>query len=328
METPSSNRRITRSQTKAALNNSNIRKIEDSGEKGSKTLRRNGIEEENRCALIDITNDSPIVGVAMSRSETPLQRSNRISKMIKTPGSGEALLRGQVKALLQKVEEEGGEHVTKISIENRPFLHLQGFVNSPTGLLAPTPANTPQIPNLSGDNNDDYDNNTASFTPLPVIQEQLKICQVMVGEIIDGNNKEGSIESEKSVTRSLFLDFFSEQSESEISSVVTKEEDSASNWSIQVNASSRDGEYEDEDYVEEEEDYDEDEGGEWIDEVCEGIGKISISSKFEGKHKKFEYNSDDEIVVEEETAGSILRLKGLPTPKGKHLRFPSEEQED
>ena len=92
-----------------------------------------------------MTNDSPIVGVAMGSLETPLssmakKKSNQF-KM--TPGSGEALLRGQVKTLLQKVEEEA--ELSKLSLEGRPFLHhVQGLITSPM-LLAPTPANTPQI---------------------------------------------------------------------------------------------------------------------------------------------------------------------------------------
>ncbi|XWS33858.1 hypothetical protein CRYUN_Cryun22dG0119100 [Craigia yunnanensis] len=58
---------------------------------------------------------------------------------------------------------------------------------------------------------------------------------------------------------------------------------------------------------------------------------------FTGKHTRFVYNSYDEIEGEEECAESedsadvsldIIRLKGLPTPKGKHLRFPQEEQDD
>ena len=59
-----------------------------------------------------------------------------------------------------------------------------------------------------------------------------------------------------------------------------------------------------------------------------------IAPKFEGKHTRFAYNSDDEIVKEEveenfgesDSSSNILRLKGLPTPKGKHLRFYEEEE--
>ncbi|OAY60866.1 nucleoprotein TPR [Manihot esculenta] len=346
METPSSTKRVTRSQTLAALNNNNIpisRKIEDS-EKGASTRR----QQQDRSALIDITNDSPIVGLAMGSLETPSsaivkQRSNRVKN---TPGSGEALLRGQVKTLLQKVEEEA--ELSKISLEHRPVVHVQGFVSSPMGLLAPTPANTPQVHDLS------EDDRSISSTPLPVVEEN--ICQV-VSDIFDGR-KEESLESQKSLTRSLMLDF-SEKSEitdssSECSSVVTTckvdnpsttDDDSASNWSIQVNASTHDEDEEEEEIeeeAEEEEDYDpcdyeEGDDGGLLEALCEGIGKIRVSecntaaAKFTGKHTRFRYNSDDEIVEEEvvEAAGSssgVLHLKGLPTPKGKHLYFPEEEE--
>ena len=52
---------------------------------------------------------------------------------------------------------------------------------------------------------------------------------------------------------------------------------------------------------------------------------------------RFVYNSDDELQEEEEeeiidgenedSSSGVLRLKGLPIPKGKHLRFPEEEEE-
>ncbi|KAJ9172677.1 hypothetical protein P3X46_015890 [Hevea brasiliensis] len=349
METPSSTKRVTRSQTFAGLIINNIpisRKIEVS-ERGVST-RRSGKQEKDRSALIDITNDSPIVGLAMGSLETPSsavakQRSNRV-KNNNTPSSGEALLRGQVKTLLQEVEEEA--ELSKISLENRPFVHIQGFVSSPMGLLAPTPANTPQVPNLS------EDDRCISNTPLPVVEEQLQIFQV-VNDIFD--EKEEGLESQKSITRSLMLDF-SEKSEitnssSECSSVVTTckvdkssttDDDSSSNWSIHVNASTHD-EDEEEQEIEEEEDYDpydyeEGDYGGSIDALCEGIGKVSVSesktapAKFTGKHTRFRYNSDDEIVEEEVIAApgsspSVLHLKGLPTSKGKHFRFPKEEED-
>ncbi|KAJ7953121.1 Chalcone-flavanone isomerase family protein [Quillaja saponaria] len=354
METPSSTRRVTRSQALAALSNnsnSNIpvsKKIDSDSEKGlTKSRQRNG-KQQDQSALIDITNGSPIVGVATGGLETPSsaiakQRGNRPKN---TPGSGESLLRGQVKTLLQKVEEEA--ELSKLSSEGRTFLHIQGLVNSPMGLLATTPANTPQIPNLSEDG---IMNDTTGLAPLPIVEEQLISQEV---SNIFGQNQE-SIESQKSlITRSLLLDF-SDKSEicdsSECSSVLTyqealageseskekssTEDDDASVWSIQVNASTID---EDEEEIIEEEEENEDGG--LVDELCEGISKISVNEKvpkFSGKHTIFVYNSDDEFVDEEEftqnedddTASSpnILHLKGLPTPKGKHLRFLVEEEE-
>ncbi|MFQ6636361.1 hypothetical protein Gotur_013443, partial [Gossypium turneri] len=80
---------------------------------------------QERSALIDITNDSPIVGLAMETPSSAIgkQRSSRAKSMMMTPGSGEALLRGQVKTLLQKVEEEA--EVSKVTMESRPFLRFQ-----------------------------------------------------------------------------------------------------------------------------------------------------------------------------------------------------------
>lgn len=204
----------------------------------------------------------------------------------------------------------------------------------------------------------------------------------MISEIIEGKKQEEEEkdrECEKNliVTRSLLLDF-SEKSEESFSSVISyqgtetesegnkektlsAEEDDASIWSIQVNASIRDEQEEEE--IEEECDgedddseyyyynYDDDaeeEGeeevgdSELVDELCEGISKINVAveeksttttaAKFAGKHTRFCYNSDDDIEGEEEVCSDeiesgALRLKGLPTPRGKHLRFPEEEEE-
>lgn len=187
------------------------------------------------------------------------------------------------------------------------------------------------------------------------------LLRQVVNNIFDGKNQENP-ESEKSlITRSLLLDF-SEKSEisdsSECSSELTyqevtqgkekasAEDDDASIWSIQVNASTHD---EDEEKIPEEEDEEEadyyedieeeEDCGDLLDELCEGMNNISVNEKegpkFAGKHTRFVYNSDDELVgeedencVESETANSlnVLHLKGLPTPKGKHLRFPEEEE--
>nr|GMC93381.1 acidic leucine-rich nuclear phosphoprotein 32 family member A-like [Ipomoea batatas] len=311
METPSSTRRVTRSQTKAAaaasattINNIPISKRFEESEKKAK--QGNGKQKE-RSALIDITNDSPIIGLAMVTPSSTMSKKKRVIIGQITPGSGEALLRGQVKNLLQKVEEEADD-LCKVSLDlNRPLLHLQGFVNSPLRLLAPTPANTPHL--------NPSENGLPSVTPSPV-EEKIIISQMVIGK------KESETE-ESNVTRSLLLDF-SEKSEgtddvsSDCSSMLTYEggirgsknagdDDVSSIWSIQANA-----------------------------KLCRGISKIGINgaAKFARKHTRFVYNSDGELEGEEEESGggddhrrgaSPLRLKGLPTPKGKHLRFPEEE---
>ncbi|KAK2355571.1 Chalcone-flavanone isomerase family protein [Trifolium repens] len=336
METPSSTaRRVTRSQTNtlsASNNNNNVpfsRKIEDSEKNASKSR-----QQQDRCALIDISNDSPIVGLANGEIETPLSSiaKQRGSRVKKTPGSGEALLRGQVKTLLQKVEEEA--EISKLTMDIRPFLQ---FINSPMQLLAPTPANTPQIPNI---------NNTATgfteFSPSSVVQEQL-ISQV-VNQVVIGKNEE-QIESEKNVLSPLVLDFSEKSEVTEDSKMGSTEDDGDSIWSIQVNASTHDEEEEEDDdddeIAEVEEDYYEegveDDGGLLLDELCEGLSNIDVNEgkvvpKFAGKHTRFLYDSEDDEIVEEiveESADSnsgILHLKGLPTPKGKHIRFSEEEE--
>ncbi|KAK4741345.1 hypothetical protein SAY87_024933 [Trapa incisa] len=286
------------------------------------------------------------------------KRSERRKPM--TPGSGEALLRGQVKTLLQKVEEEA--EISKISLKNRPiFPYDQGFVSSPMGLLlAPTPANTPQVLSLSGAESETNSVNSVVSSLNP--DKRVSIPQV-VEEILDGRMPEESTESQKSlITRSLLLDF-SEKSEisSQCSSALTQtegdngdskekfsaDEENSSIWSIQVNASSRDEDFEEaevddefeednyeEEYSGEGEEEEEDEGhGESLEELCLGLGSMSIlEAKFEGKHTRFVYNSDDEMVEGvgegDLVSPGIVRLKGMPTPKGKHLRFPAVEDED
>lgn len=358
METPSSTtRRVTRSQTLiSSSTNANLtnnipisRKIEDSEKGVSKSRPRTG-------ALIDITNDSPIVGLAMGKLETPSSALSKkgVNLQLKdtcTPGSGEALLRGQVKTLLQKVEEEA--EVSKISLENKQFLNFQGLVSSPITLLAPTPANTPQIENLLG--TESFKNAClADVTPSPV-QEQLMVSQ-MVTDIVDAVKQEGSEFEKNFITRSLLFDF-SDKSEgsnlSGCSSVLTSEgdnnlgkkkssdDDDSSVWSIQVNASTGDDDVDEdlEDGIEEDHDYGykdevpDDDDAVLVDELCEGISKIRVNGvEFKGKHTRFLYNSDGEIEGEEEECSlkdekspGIVRLKGLPTPKGKHSRFPEDD---
>ncbi|KAI3699371.1 hypothetical protein L2E82_43632 [Cichorium intybus] len=147
METPSSSsRRIPRSRALAMATN----------EESEKRVLK------SRSALIDITNDSPIIGLAIGSLKTPSSTfskkrtfiQNGESKQATTPGSGEALLRGQVKTLLQKVEEEAV--ISKISFEPRNLiLEEGGFVNSPMYLLAPTPANTPQVSEILDEQEED-----------------------------------------------------------------------------------------------------------------------------------------------------------------------------
>lgn len=174
----------------------------------------------------------------------------------------------------------------------------------------------------------------------------------MVSNIFDGKKLDFSEKSESpDSSDSSVLTYEAGAGGSYCKEKSSAEDDDASVWSIQVNASTRD---EDEEEIIEEEDYydeeadeiEEEEDGGLVDELCEGISKIfvdekRVAPKFAGKHTRFVYDSDDELVGEEEgraeiegsggVSPSVLRLKGLPTPKGKHLRFPvqaEEEEED
>jgi hypothetical protein len=171
METPLSTRRITRSLAAAtasarespsliSCNSLAPRTILESAESPVLTFDSASTEKSNaatdlscrskkaagdappRAALHDITNDSPIVGLAAGGLGTPQASTAGAKNRARprcTPGSGEALLRGQVKTLLQKVDEEGAV-VMPLRIHA-----LLGVTRSPAQLLAPTPANTPQL---------------------------------------------------------------------------------------------------------------------------------------------------------------------------------------
>ncbi|CAJ1942371.1 unnamed protein product [Sphenostylis stenocarpa] len=349
METPlSTARRVTRSQTASNSIPLSRKKNEDSEMAVSKIRQRNGMQNQDRSALVDISNDSPIVGLANGNDlETPLSSMAKQKRVKKTPGSGEALLRGQVKTLLQKVEEEAV--ISKLTMEViSPFNQL---ANSPMSLLAPTPANTPQVPNLAGA---DGDAMALVSPPSCLIEEQLISREV--NEVLEKDKEE--VECEKSViTRSLLLDFSDKSEVSECSSEVTyqevthgsgvsTEDDGASVWSMQVNASTHDededdvdeemnGKEEEGDYYEDAEEAEEcydDDGVLLLDELCAGLNNISVNENGCGKHTRFVYDSEDELVEKvvepcgDKDSSNVIRLKGLPTPKGKHLRFSEEEE--
>ncbi|KAL7102204.1 hypothetical protein ACP275_08G104800 [Erythranthe tilingii] len=299
METPSSStRRVTRSQTSAASAN-----LQFSKEKGRERSGKKEGNQEERCALIDITNDSPIVGLAIGNLKTPSSScssySTRKGKSINgvgtTPGSGEALLRGQVKTLLQKVEEEAEELVNNKT--RRPPSFFINLIKSPNNnnnnhiVGAPTPANTPQLL-FSVDDDDAL--SLPCLTSSPVQDNFL---------LLPPQKEEGIDECEKKknnvITRSLLLDF----SENEGGKGCSDDDDNESVWSIQVNASENQQEEEYYKYYEEEE---EEDGfcGNLLSVLCEGMSNISVvdneAPKFEvgGKHIRFIYDSDDEMINE------------------------------
>ncbi|MCL7046711.1 hypothetical protein MKW94_029808 [Papaver nudicaule] len=331
METPSSIRRITRSQTKVVVNSIPIfRKNEET----EKSVTRQ--KKPERSALTDISNDSPIVGLAMGSMETPSSFIKKLDQPKKTPGSGEALLRYQVKSLLQKVEEEA--ELSKLTFENHPTT-IQGIAaNSPSSALV-APANTPQVLNLSSNNDMDINVDGIIFETLAQVKQESKNHQSLITRLLfDFSEKLESSDSSSSPDSSVLTheDSSAEKDKS------SNDEDDASVWSIQVNASTRDEdeegeieeveqeEEEEEYYDDEEEEYEDVEDGGFLDDLCDGLSKITVQEKktlpeFEGKHTRFVYSIDGEFEGEE--SPSKLRLKGLPAPEGKHLRFPEDEED-
>ncbi|KAK4773936.1 hypothetical protein SAY87_028955 [Trapa incisa] len=290
METPNSAvRRITRSQA-AASNNKSMpisklcqdldQALLSKSRKEAKGGKRQDQQQERNehPALVDITNSSPIVGLATGSLVTPSSSfaKKRVSRgeAMMTPGSGEALLRGQVKTLLQKVEEEAA--LSRVSLERRrpifPYLHGGGLVSSPMGLLlAPTPVNTPQALSLSEDETAKND------------QEELISQTCVMEEIFERQDAQ----RRSLLNRSLLLDLDCEDHDDKKS---LTDDDNSSVWSVQVNASAGNESFQ------EEEDDDDDA---YVHEVWTGVKNMSITAvKFEGKHTRFVYNSDDGLAAE------------------------------
>ncbi|XP_009782448.1 uncharacterized protein [Nicotiana sylvestris] len=179
METPSSTRRVTRSQVLSASNKMN------------KESENKQVTTKSRSALIDLTN-SPIVGLASGNLETP---SSAKGRECCTPGSGEAILRCQVKNLLQMVEEE-----SEISLAKRqPLFHVKGH-------FVIAPANTPLV-DLSG-------NELLPPVTASPVHDNFVISRIM-NEMFEVKKEESS----SNITRSLLLDF-TEKSEEEDEGVV------------------------------------------------------------------------------------------------------------
>ncbi|KAI3725899.1 hypothetical protein L1987_65695 [Smallanthus sonchifolius] len=271
METPLSSRRITKSQAIEDCNSNTIpmsSRVENEG--SNKGVLKSRHQEREKPALIDITNGSPIVGLAMGSLKTPSSRCSKKRMMVSntlTPGSGETLLRGQVKTLLQKVEEEAV--ISRICFDDNSLVH-KCFMNSPIAILAPTPANTPQVYSFSTSN----DNGLESFAVSPVA-ENFNFTQLLNEVIAESSQEDKGEGDEKDViTRSLFMDL-SEKSNgydsSDCSSLLTCQDSDSSLWSVQVNASTSE-----------------------VDELCEEMSKISVNKadKFTGKHMRFVYDSE------------------------------------
>ncbi|KAL5224415.1 hypothetical protein ABZP36_011054 [Zizania latifolia] len=340
METPLSTRRITRSMAKTA------------------NAAAGDPAPHPRPALHDITNDSPIVGLAAAGLHTPASTAAKTRpRPRRTPGSGEALLRGQVKTLLQKVDEDAC--AAPVPHPAGPVVRIQsllGVSRSPAHLLAPTPANTPQIggaphaftmtvpcvleeegllPKLQVI--------AAALPPPPSAQEEKNLGECNRALVFEDDSPgKSDLSNAGSVVVSSSITLQDRSSDG------SPDDDSSSAWSIQVNASS---EKSDEDTYteqgEEEEEWlteDDDDGDGCFDDLCEGMSKMSVFEEeeeeeekvglpaFQGRHTRFVYNSEGEMEREDVAYVAVehctMVLRGLPVPEGKHLRFHEMEEEE
>ncbi|XP_044971577.1 uncharacterized protein LOC123436610 [Hordeum vulgare subsp. vulgare] len=362
METPLSSRRITRSLAAASAQKSAAAAADLTCSRSKKAAAKGG-GDAPRAALHDITNDSPIVGLAAGGLVHAADRTPQAStagaknrpRPRCTPGSGEALLRGQVKTLLQKVDEEGAAAAAVI----RPVrIHaLLGVTRSPAQLLAPTPFNTPQLWADSAGRVESALPDGRAVLPCVLEQEELipklqAIADPPPNRALVFDDSPGK--SDQSTNGSSLTFHVS-------SSDRSADDDSSSVWSIQVNVSSEkeeetgadavgelkeeyntEEELEEGYYTEEEDWEDDDDDSECFDDLCEGMCKMSVLEAeekkkvglpaFEGRHTRFVYNSDDEIVetkeVENAAAEHGALLRGLPVPEGKHLRFHDDDDEE
>ncbi|XP_065010716.1 uncharacterized protein LOC135640325 [Musa acuminata AAA Group] len=283
METPSSTGRNTRSRAAAECTVA-------SRQEESHSRSRNG---EERAGLIDVTNDSPVVGLAAGRLlvEKTASSSSVESRVpaSRTPVSGEEVLRGQVRTLLQKVEEDA-ELIDKLPVGHPTplFSSILDLARSPMRLLAPTPANTPQIPDLTGSKEGFASVGFASPCVYPEQDDHLKFVQVVAA--FRAEERLGP--QELLINRTLTFDSPEKSGDEE-----EEELDGLCDGLKKMR----------------------------VQDVKHRL------AEFTGKHTRFIYNSDDEIEGEEEVMAAspnVLVLKGLPTPEGKHLRFQEEDEED
>uniref|UniRef100_A0A0D3HGY5 Uncharacterized protein n=1 Tax=Oryza barthii TaxID=65489 RepID=A0A0D3HGY5_9ORYZ len=353
METPLSSRRITRSMAKAS----------------AAAPDATSTAHPPRPALHDITNDSPIVGLAASGLRTPastaaMARPTRASR--RTPGSGEALLRGQVKTLLQKVHHDASSSSSctaaappspNILRIHAPIHALLGLARSPAPIPPPLLASqygflcfcsTNQSCVQSFSSNNPIQSNlyviADALPPPPAQAEENHLGECNRALVFDDSPGKSDLSNAASVVSSSSLSFQDSSSTDR-----SPDDDSSSAWSIQVNASSEKGDedtFTDQDPEEEEEEWltEDDDDDECFDDLCEGMSKMSVFDDeeeedkkaglpaFQGKHTRFIYDSDGEMEREDvahvPVENCTMVLRGLPVPEGKHLRFHEVEEDE
>ncbi|KAL6906317.1 hypothetical protein ACP4OV_003918 [Aristida adscensionis] len=329
METPLSARRIAAPAAASAQKST-------AADSAAAHFARAKDQPQPRAALHDITNDSPIVGLAAgglraAADKTPAATTAKARpRPRRTPGSGEALLRGQVKALLHKVEEDQGcAAATAALVRPTRIQALLGVYRSPAQLLAPTPANTPLLGPVTAANEGPVLLDGSAVRPcllekkeeellLPKLQviaaslpppaeESLGECQLNRALVFDESPGKSDASTGSAVSSSVSLQEISSGSICTDRSS-SAEDDSSSAWSVQVHASSEKGDEEEDlgvdgaaadagEYTDEgewEEDSDDD-----FDDLCEVMSRMTVLDGEEERKKK----------------------AGLPPFEGTHTRF-------
>ncbi|CAK9877254.1 unnamed protein product [Sphagnum jensenii] len=300
-----------------------------------------GRRPTSRKPLADRTNDSPIFGLTPcgnktggGRKSSPIYERTPISKLRSfkscTPGTpGEEILRSQVQSMLEKVkanEQSMGDALQYYS----PLFSSSSAGGSVSQRQYYTPATS--FPTV---------NSQSPVFPLSTkFQEEGLQAQTDMWHPVKSN-------PELQMEQPLILATSKDKTYQTELPNLWKQRGGRSvkitEGSVKmVNAASQ--ETTNDEYQECEGNYEadeeEEEGGEY-EELCRGISHISMRDSrdgfgpppFAGRHTRFHYNSEGEIdsvqVDEEEdmekspegpaTPTTVMRLRGLPTPKGKHL---------
>lgn len=153
-------------------------------------------------------------------------------------------------------------------------------------------------------------------SPIAQHDEPLGSCVVNRALLFDSPDKQdASVSSVGSILSTLTY----QESVSSNGPFTISSDRNSSIWSIQGNAGTDKGDKT---------------GSEFdVEELCKGFRDMNVEGKFEGKHTRFIYNSDGEMEGEEHSEKrpmslpSVVVLKGLSVPEGKHLRFQEEEEE-
>ncbi|KAF8781233.1 hypothetical protein HU200_000658 [Digitaria exilis] len=346
METPLSTRRITRSLAAAAAASARDRgglRRRRPDPAGQDRRRCGGDAAARRAARHHQRLPHPCCSTAPDKTPASTAAKTRRRAPRRTPGSGEALLRGQVKALLHKVEEEQGCAAPEALV--RPAARIQALL----GLLAPTPANTPQIVPVSVARDGLLVPDGVPVVPC-VLKEELLLpkLQVIAASLPPTQPKENLGECQLNRALSDASDgsavsFQVSSTGSCMGKSSPPEDDSSSAWSIQVHASSEKGDEEllgveelEGEYTEEEDWEEEDSDDDCFDDLCEEMSRMTVVDEeerkaglpqFEGKHTRFIYNSDDEIERRRAELAALV-LRGMPVPQGRHLRFHDDEEDE